>query len=113
MSEELAGDSTGLAPSGSTTVPGTPSPLVQRGLSDIEQDAVTPERIRGARSERPEFRGLSDEAIKIALEESKAWEYRLFLQVLTDELARYDSLREALDSGATLGEIETIRSEDM
>lgn len=50
------------------------------------------------------FTGLTDDAIQIALERLEFWEYRLFLQVVADEICKYKNLHNVNFEGVTIGE---------
>ncbi len=99
MSDDSDQQEAPLTVSNSSSLSSTPSRLVQRGLSALERPAVTSEQIQTARNTIREYRGLKDETVRIALKRASCWEYLLFFQVLTDEIAGYESLRQAVGLG--------------
>jgi hypothetical protein len=54
---------------------------------------------------------LGPRAYRIAVERPKAWEWRLFAELLCDSLAAHDQLRRDQTWGVTLGSVETVPSE--
>jgi uncharacterized protein DUF4062 len=60
-------------------------------------------RIRQRPHEARLLERLEGEALRIALERPKAWEYRLFSQVLVDEVGRCQDLKREYEIGVVLG----------
>lgn len=87
----------GLIPTSNNeiTVEESNSRLVKRGLTDLERDSLSPEEIVSLRRDHTYLKGLSDESITLAVKKPPAWEYRLYPQVLSDEVDGYESLRQA------------------
>jgi hypothetical protein len=98
MSKERGQEDSQLTSPQSSSLSGSSSRLIQRGLEALEQSAISDEQIRHARSTQKEFVGLNDNVIRIALERPPQWEYLMFFQLLTDEVS-YESLRHAVELG--------------
>jgi len=59
-----------------------------------------------------EFRGLSHDTIKLAIERPTCWEILLFLKALIDEVSSYANLRDALERGTKPIAVENLLLED-
>lgn len=59
------------------------------------------------------LRGLTGRALRIALEKPQAWEYRLFAQVLTDEIASHKDLRRQHKLGIAIGPGEQLSNDQV
>ena len=55
-----------------------------------------------------EFDGLAGKSFRLALEKPKAWEYRLFGQVISDEVEAQRNLRREYDLGLAMGKGEHV-----
>lgn len=62
------------------------------------------------RQPQPALEGLSGEALRLALERPRLWEYRLFAQVLVDEVEANGDLRREHRLGILLGTGEHVAS---
>jgi hypothetical protein len=99
MRKERVQEDSQLTSPQSSSLSGSSSRLIERGLKALEQSAVSDEQIKHARSTQKEFVGLNDNVIRIALERPPQWEYLMFFQLLTDEVSSYESLRHAVELG--------------
>jgi len=63
-------------------------------------------------TKNPEIQKLSGKALRLALEKPKAWEYRLFAQILIDEISQKADLRQEQLLEIALGAGEQIELEN-
>jgi len=85
-----------------------PPKTIDTPLVSVDSSALTAEELATARRTNKHFKGLSDEAIRIATNQPLLWEYKLFFQTLLDEVEGYESLRQARISGIMPGMSELI-----
>ncbi len=74
--------------------------LIQRGLESLEVRSEL--GLAEFRKSTPEFKGLSDRALLLLQGKEACWEWLLFLQVMNDEIASYESLRQSIEQRITL-----------
>ncbi|HXO21918.1 MAG TPA: DUF4062 domain-containing protein [Thermoanaerobaculia bacterium] len=75
------------------------------------QGALLTQRARDGR-EYSTIRGLSGAPLRVALEQPPGWEYKLFAEVLIQEVGARRNLREQLRLGITHGPFEGLAMED-
>lgn len=68
---------------------------------------------RRLHNQKDDFWGLSGEALRIALEQPKGWQGKLFAQCLIDEVESRRELKRAYESGVALGTGDNVDSSDM
>ena len=75
-------DEKGLQPNPESTSLSASS--LKTGLRIAASNILPPEQSALARKERPYLRDLSDDSVRLALQEPPMWEFRLYFQALSD-----------------------------
>lgn len=86
----------------------TTSRLIQRGLQSLDEHVASDREIANLRATKREFKGLSDNALRVVIERPRLWEYVFFFQILTGEVDRHHSVRKAVEREITTRSPEKI-----
>jgi hypothetical protein len=84
-------NSQNMVPTETDTPLQTSSSLFQRGLDDLDNRTLTLEDIRQARREHPELNGLTEEVVRLVLEQPLQWKAQILFQVIHDEIRKHQT----------------------